>query len=678
MKYQDFVPFYQKLNFRCPKGTVDETFSCGKTPKEAKQNYEKIQKEKTKTSKQVPEKRTSAQMDAKDIIRRIQSGRKITLEEKNYVQRLLAGELPEPIKVVPAPVKKLETVITKAKKEIASGKVSEKTKKELKSSIQSVKKVESESSPNAISLLISTSDAILNSLNTKQKDTIEEYSSITHMPINSYLWSGKITNYDSEHKMSETQVKNKIAELDSVFDKSETPEDSVVYRGIPEETFVKMKDLFKAGTEYETPSYTSTTHDKDRAKTFARGKHTATMEIRIPKGSRALALENTSNFKAEKEVLIDRGAKFKVLEVKTKKIHGGAFSETKVIVEMIPNRKTKQNSSVIKSNMKHPGNWSTSESLDSKIKKELASGIQDVIAILKSVKYFKEDPKEVALNEAYKQIAQGIFDTHVKLNTNCKQEEKVGEGPGSCSGGLKDSINSSKVDLHPKLSPGDFDSMLKASKAIRNDKSEPDKVLRRMMAEEVERKFVRETKEAVQATKESNDEFIKNSGNDTWNKLSSESQSAIRGYTASDYGVINSALAEGIERPEVALIKAAMKPLEKETILYRGVSFDLPKEVIKFGTIWENKPFASCSTGSFIAEEAALGKLTHDGVAKIPTVLEILTSKNTKGFAVGKNSFHAVADAGSEVILDTGTKFQTLSVDKSGGIRKITVRVVDD
>lgn len=220
--------------------------------------------------------------------------------------------------------------------------------------------------------------------------------------------------------------------------------------------------------------------------------------------------------------------------------------------------------------------------------------------------------------------------------------------------------------------------MLKASKTIRNDKSEPDKVLRRMMAEEVERKFVRETKEAFQAIKDVNDEFIKNSGNDTWNKLSSESQSAIRGYTASDYGVINSALAEGIERPEVALIKAAIKPLERETILYRGVSFDLPKEVTKFGAIWENKPFASCSTGSFIAEEAALGKLTHDGVAKIPTVLEILTSKNTKGFAVGKNSFHATADAGSEVILDTGTKFQTLSVDKSGGIRKITVRVVDD
>ncbi|NLH78697.1 MAG: hypothetical protein GX465_16845, partial [Acidobacteria bacterium] len=114
-----------------------------------------------------------------------------------------------------------------------------------------------------------------------------------------------------------------------------------------------------------------------------------------------------------------------------------------------------------------------------------------------------------------------------KQNANCKQEEKVGSGPGSCSGGLKDSIQPAKVDLHPKLDPGDYNGLLKASKAIRNDKSEPDRVLRRMMAEEVERKFIRETKESVQASKEANDEFIKNSGNDTWNKLSSESQSAI-------------------------------------------------------------------------------------------------------------------------------------------------------
>ena len=28
MKYQDFVPFYQKLNYKCKSGTVDDSNRC--------------------------------------------------------------------------------------------------------------------------------------------------------------------------------------------------------------------------------------------------------------------------------------------------------------------------------------------------------------------------------------------------------------------------------------------------------------------------------------------------------------------------------------------------------------------------------------------------------------------------------------------------------------------------
>lgn len=41
-----------KLNYRCKEGTVEEgSFSCGKTPEEAKKNYEKQQKEKLPSDK---------------------------------------------------------------------------------------------------------------------------------------------------------------------------------------------------------------------------------------------------------------------------------------------------------------------------------------------------------------------------------------------------------------------------------------------------------------------------------------------------------------------------------------------------------------------------------------------------------------------------------------------------
>lgn len=48
----DLEPINIKLNYRCKEGTVEEgSFSCGKTPEEAKKNYEKQQKEKLPSDK---------------------------------------------------------------------------------------------------------------------------------------------------------------------------------------------------------------------------------------------------------------------------------------------------------------------------------------------------------------------------------------------------------------------------------------------------------------------------------------------------------------------------------------------------------------------------------------------------------------------------------------------------
>ena len=48
----DLEPINIKLNYSCKEGTVEEgSFSCGKTPEEAKKNYEKQQKEKLPSDK---------------------------------------------------------------------------------------------------------------------------------------------------------------------------------------------------------------------------------------------------------------------------------------------------------------------------------------------------------------------------------------------------------------------------------------------------------------------------------------------------------------------------------------------------------------------------------------------------------------------------------------------------
>ena len=264
------------------------------------------------------------------------------------------------------------------------------------------------------------------------------------------------------------------------------------------------------------------------------------------------------------------------------------------------------------------------------------------------------------------------FET-IKLNYNCPDSEKQGTGPGSCGGNTD-----SKINLNPEIAPADYNSFFENFNKISKDKSEPDRVMRRLNAETVQRRFYRKTEEHFNEIKPENDKKLKENGEKLWDNLRPEVQSAIKSYTTQDYGVINSALQDDIIREEVSLLKeATSKPLGVSTILYRGINFKMPKDIFKVGATWIHKPFASCSTGSFIAEEAASGKLTHI-TPEEKTILQIFTEPETKGFAVGKNSFHAGADAGSEVILDAGTKFQTIHSEKRGGMRILTVRAIND
>jgi len=285
------------------------------------------------------------------------------------------------------------------------------------------------------------------------------------------------------------------------------------------------------------------------------------------------------------------------------------------------------------------------------------------------VTYSEDDYNEMKEDSAY---LDDVVNT-IKLNYNCPDSEKNGSGPGSCGGNTD-----SKINLNPEIAPADYNSFFENFNKISKDKSEPDRIMRRLNAETVQRRFYRKTEEHFNEIKPENDKKLKENGEKLWDNLRPEVQSAIKSYTTQDYGVINSALQDDITREEVLLLKeATSKPLGVRTILYRGINFKMPKDIFKVGATWIHKPFASCSTGSFIAEEAASGKLTHI-TPEEKTILQIFTEPETKGFAVGKNSFHAGADAGSEVILDAGTKFQTIHSEKRGGMRILTVRAIND
>ena len=86
----DQEPISIKLNYKCKEGTVEEgSFSCGKTPEEAKKNYEKQQKEKAPDSKNnVP---LATNFNTKDIVSRIKNGGKITKAEYDFILPYING-----------------------------------------------------------------------------------------------------------------------------------------------------------------------------------------------------------------------------------------------------------------------------------------------------------------------------------------------------------------------------------------------------------------------------------------------------------------------------------------------------------------------------------------------------------------------------------------------------------
>jgi hypothetical protein len=318
VKYTSIIPFYAKLNYNCPEDekTGKGLGSCV------------VQKETDKTAKPV-DKQTKPVMDHNDILKRIQTGGKITPEEHAYIKdRLAATE--KPAKEAPPHVTELKTAIEKVKAEEKSGKVTPESMKALKTSVEKAKSVTMQNAPPnpAVGRLLGQTEQVWHQLNTDQRNALQDYSTTGYTAINRYLRTGEV------NPRNQSDADKEVKKLDSVFEKASLPENFTVYRGIDESVINAMKDNLKVGAEFALLGFTSTTYDEKIANNFSRGnKKTAIIEIDLPKGAKALAIENHTQLKAEREVLLDRGMKFKVTEVKIRNIHGGAFSKMHIKVE---------------------------------------------------------------------------------------------------------------------------------------------------------------------------------------------------------------------------------------------------------------------------------------------------------------------------------------------------------
>lgn len=118
---------------------------------------------------------------------------------------------------------------------------------------------------------------------------------------------------------SDIEAKQIQAGLDKSFENAPTvPRNMVVYRGIDRDA---IKGL-KPGDSFIDKGFVSTT-----IKGTGEFKGGAKLEIRVPKGSKGIYVASISKYKSEREMLLNRGSKFKVIEQRP---NGG------LLLELIP------------------------------------------------------------------------------------------------------------------------------------------------------------------------------------------------------------------------------------------------------------------------------------------------------------------------------------------------------
>lgn len=274
IRYSDIIPFYIKLNANCP---ADEKSGSGPGSCGGKTEEKSIFKSTaTITERMLP--------NGKKYYTILDSNGKVHIgnEDKSKIDR-------------------------EFKKLIE--------KEEQRNTSKSDKKITvPNNSVQSASNIVKYSDKLLSDINEAQLSAINRYTEES-TEINGFIYTGKIREESTFNNKDE--VKKIIDEVDSVFEKAKLPESIIVYRGITNDELIRISSQLKVGAELSRPTFTSTSYDKNEAEKFAQGKKSAILQINLPKGTKALALENHAALdnKSEKEILLARNTKFQVKKI---------------------------------------------------------------------------------------------------------------------------------------------------------------------------------------------------------------------------------------------------------------------------------------------------------------------------------------------------------------------------
>jgi len=168
-------------------------------------------------------------------------------------------------------------------------------------------------------------------LSKSEKHILSEYSLNEYININEFLTKKikkHIPNPEELDILYEDaileQTKENVEKLDNIFKNVSLPENIVSYRGLRDDILVENRELMEAldtpGSEVSFDCFSSSSVMPFVASNFATGYNGRLIELRLPKGSKALYIAEVSMSPSEYELLINRGTKFKVLESKTVEI----------------------------------------------------------------------------------------------------------------------------------------------------------------------------------------------------------------------------------------------------------------------------------------------------------------------------------------------------------------------
>jgi len=168
-------------------------------------------------------------------------------------------------------------------------------------------------------------------LSKSEKHILSEYTLNEYININEFLTKKikkHIPNPEELDILYEDaileQTKENVEKLDNIFKNVSLPENIVSYRGLRDDILVENRELMEAldtpGSEVSFDCFSSSSVMPFVASNFATGYNGRLIELRLPKGSKALYIAKVSMSPSEYELLINRGTKFKVLESKTVEI----------------------------------------------------------------------------------------------------------------------------------------------------------------------------------------------------------------------------------------------------------------------------------------------------------------------------------------------------------------------